>query len=325
MEIFDYDNILLLPRKCIVESRAECNAGVELGGRTFRIPVVPANMKTVINAELCVWMAQNGYFYVMHRFDLDNLKFVRQMRDQGVYASISLGVKQPDYECVDSMLAEGLVPDYITIDIAHGHAESVRKMIVYLKQKMPTAFVIAGNVGTPEAVIDLESWGADATKVGIGPGKVCITKMKTGFGTGGWQLSALKWCARVATKPIIADGGIREHGDIAKSVRFGASMVMIGSMLAGLEESPGKTVEVDGQLFKEYYGSASDFNKGEYKHVEGKRILEPIKGTLKATLREMEEDVQSAISYSGGKKLMDIRKVDYVILGGDNSGAHLRM
>lgn len=104
--------------------------------------------------------------------------------------------------------------------------------------------------------------------------------MKTGFGTGGWQLSALKWCSRVATKPIIADGGIRRcgsssgcslshthplsgsHGDIAKSVRFGASMVMIGSLFAGLEESPGRTVEVNGKLFKEYYGSASDHNKG---------------------------------------------------------------
>jgi GMP reductase len=167
---------------------------------------------------------------------------------------------------------------------------------------MPTAFVIAGNVGTPEAVIDLENWGADATKVGIGPGKVCITKLKTGFGTGGWQLSALKWCARVATKPIIADGGIREHGDIAKSIRFGATMVMIGSMLAGHEESPGQTVEVDGRLFKEYYGSASDFNKGEYKHVEGKRILEPIKGKLSETMVEMEQDIQSSISYAGGKQ-----------------------
>ena len=325
MEIFDYDNILLLPRKCRVESRSECNASVTLGPRSFRIPVVPANMKTVINPEICVWMAQNGYFYVMHRFDLDNLKFVRSMKAQGVYASISLGVKQPDYDTVDQLVAEGLAPDYITIDIAHGHADTVQKMIGYLKKKLPDAFVIAGNVATPEAVIDLENWGADATKVGIGPGKVCITKMKTGFGTGGWQLSALKWCARVATKPIIADGGIREHGDIAKSIRFGATMVMIGSMLAGLEESPGQTVEVDGKLFKEYYGSASDFNKGEYKHVEGKRILEPIKGNLEGTLREMEEDVQSAISYSGGTRLMDIRKVNYVVLGGKNSNEDLMM
>jgi GMP reductase len=247
------------------------------------------------------------------------------MKAKGVFASISLGVKQPDYDTVKQLLAEGLVPEFVTIDIAHGHAESVRKMIGHLKEKMPQTFVIAGNVATPEAVIDLENWGADATKVGVGPGKVCITKLKTGFGTGGWQLSAHKWCARVATKPIIADGGIRSHGDIAKSIRFGATMVMIGSLFAGHEESPGHTVEVDGELFKEYYGSASDFNKGEYKHVEGKRILEPIKGKLADTLREMQEDVQSSISYAGGTKLMDIRKVNYVILGGDNAGEHLLM
>jgi GMP reductase len=325
MEIFDYDNVLLLPRKCRVESRSECDASVELGGRSFKLPVVPANMKTVVNEEICAWMAKAGYFYVMHRFDIDNVAFVKAMAAQGVYSSISLGVKKPDYDTVDAFVAQGLSPDYITIDIAHGHADSVKNMIGYLKDKLPKAFIIAGNVGTPEAIIDLENWGADATKVGIGPGKVCITKMKTGFGTGGWQLSALKWCARVATKPIIADGGIREHGDIAKSIRFGATMVMIGSMLAGHEESPGKTVEVDGKLFKEYYGSASDFNKGEYKHVEGKRILEPIKGNLLNTLVEMEQDVQSSISYSGGKKLMDIRKVNYVILGGDNAGEHLLM
>ncbi|MBS0468597.1 MAG: GMP reductase [Proteobacteria bacterium] len=325
MEIFDYDNILLLPRKCRVQSRSECDASVELGGRRFKLPVVPANMKTVVDENICVWLAKNGYFYVMHRFDLDNVQFARDMRAQGCYASISLGIKQADYATVDRLKAEGLTPEFITIDIAHGHADSVRDMIVYLKQHLPAAFVIAGNVATPEAVIDLENWGADATKVGVGPGKVCITKLKTGFGTGGWQLSAMKWCARVATKPIIADGGIRNHGDIAKSIRFGATMVMIGSLFAGHEESPGKTVEVDGELFKEYYGSASDFNKGEYKHVEGKRILEPIKGKLADTLIEMEQDVQSSISYSGGRKLMDIRKVNYVILGGDNAGEHLLM
>jgi len=325
MQIFDYDNILLLPRKCRVESRSECDTSVTLGERCFRLPVVPANMKTVVDESICLWLAQNGYFYVMHRFDLDNVKFVKDMQGKGVFASISLGVKKADYDTVDQLAAQGLVPEYVTIDIAHGHADSVKNMIGYLKQKLPKTFVIAGNVGTPEAVIDLENWGADATKVGIGPGKVCITKLKTGFGTGGWQLSALKWCARVATKPIIADGGIRDHGDIAKSVRFGASMVMIGSLFAGHEESPGKTVEVDGKLFKEYYGSASDFNKGEYKHVEGKRILEPVKGKLADTLIEMEQDVQSSISYAGGRALMDIRKVNYVTLGGDNAGEHLLM
>lgn len=325
MEIFDYDHVLLLPRKCRVQSRSECDASVAFGPRRFRLPVVPANMKTVVDERTCQWLAANGYFYVMHRFDLDSVAFTRDMKARGLIASISLGVKAPDYATVDQLAAEGMAPEYITIDIAHGHADAVQKMIAHIKNRLPQSFVIAGNVGTPEAVIDLENWGADATKVGIGPGKVCITRLKTGFGTGGWQLSALKWCARVATKPIIADGGIRCHGDIAKSIRFGATMVMIGSLFAGHEESPGRTVEVDGALFKEYYGSASDFNKGEYRHVEGKRILEPIKGRLADTLAEMEQDVQSAISYAGGRQLMDIRKVNYVILGGDNAGEHLLM
>jgi GMP reductase len=325
MEIFDYDNILLLPRKCRVDSRSECDTSVELGGRRFRLPVVPANMKTVVDEPIARMLAGNGYFYVMHRFDLDTVAFARSMREQGLIVSISAGVKPADFAMVDELAASGIGADYVTIDIAHGHADSVHRMIDHLKDKLPGAFVIAGNVGTPEAVIDLENWGADATKVGVGPGKVCITRLKTGFGTGGWQLSALKWCARVATKPIIADGGIRHHGDIAKSVRFGATMVMIGSLFAGHEDSPGQTVEVDGKLFKEYYGSASDFNKGEYRHVEGKRILEPIKGRLADTLREMQEDLQSSISYAGGRLLADIRKVNYVILGGENAGEHLFM
>ena len=325
MDIFDYDNVLLLPRQCRVDSRSECDTSVVFGGRRFHLPVVPANMRTVLDAPLAAWLAANGHFYVMHRFDLDTVAFARSMREQGLFVSISSGVKPHDFAVIDRLAAEGLGADYITIDIAHGHAESVRRTIEHIKARLPQAFVIAGNVGTPEAVIDLENWGADATKVGIGPGKVCITKLKTGFGTGGWQLSALKWCSRVATKPIVADGGIRSHGDIAKSIRFGATMVMIGSLFAGHEESPGTTVEVNGERFKEYFGSASDFNKGEYRHVEGKKILEPIKGKLSDTLVEMEQDVQSSISYAGGTKLLDIRKVNYVILGGDNAGEHLLM
>jgi len=319
MEIFDYDNILLLPRKCRVESRSECDAGIVFGGRRFELPVVPANMKTVVDEPISEVLARSGHFYVMHRFDLDNVAYAQRMRSKGLFVSISSGVKPQDFEVIDRLAADGVGADYITIDIAHGHAESVRKAIEHIKTRLPKTFVIAGNVATPEAVIDLENWGADATKVGVGPGKVCITKLKTGFGTGGWQLSALKWCA------IIADGGIRHHGDIAKSVRFGASMVMVGSLFAGHEESPGATVEVDGKRYKEYYGSASDFNKGEYKHVEGKRILEPIKGPLADTLREMREDLQSSISYAGGTQLADLKKVNYVVLGGENAGEHLFM
>ena len=202
----------------------------------------------------------------------------------------------------------------LTIDVAHGHSDSVIKMIKYLKEKLPTTFVIAGNVGTPEGVRELENAGADATKVGIGPGKVCITKLKTGFGTGGWQLAAVNWCSKAARKPIIADGGVRHNGDIAKSIRFGATMVMIGSLFAGHEESPGNVYEVNGQLYKEYFGSASEFQKGERKNVEGKKEMVPQRGKISDTLVEMQQDLQSSISYAGGKDLESIRTVNYVIV-----------
>lgn len=315
MSVFDYEDIQLVPNKCIVKSRSEIDTRIKFGPMTFNIPVVPANMQTVIDEKLAVWLAQNGYFYIMHRFDEDErLPFVKRMHDQGLFASISVGVKPKEHELIDELAAQNLVPEYITIDIAHGHSDTVIEMIKHIKQAMPGVFVIAGNVGTPEGVRELENAGADATKVGIGPGKACITKLKTGFGTGGWQLAAVRLCAKAASKPIIADGGIRNNGDIAKSVRFGASMVMIGSMFAGHEETPGEVVEQDGQKYKVYYGSASQYQKGQYKNVEGKKLLVPYRGHISDTLREMQEDLQSSISYAGGKELMSLRKVDYVIV-----------
>ncbi|WP_078429171.1 GMP reductase [Alkalihalobacterium alkalinitrilicum] len=313
--VFDYEDIQLVPAKSVVNSRSECDTSITFGDQTFKLPVVPANMQTIIDEEIATFLAENGYFYIMHRFQPEKrLSFIKDMKSRGLFASISVGVKEEEYGFIQQLVDEQLSPEYITIDIAHGHSNAVIEMIQHIKKLLPQSFVIAGNVGTPEAVRELEHAGADATKVGIGPGKVCITKIKTGFGTGGWQLAALRWCAKAASKPVIADGGIRTHGDIAKSIRFGASMVMIGSLFAGHEESPGETIEKDGKLCKEYFGSASEFQKGEKKNVEGKKMYVEHKGSLKDTLKEMEEDLQSSISYAGGNKLDAIRHVDYVVV-----------
>lgn len=313
--VFDYEDIQLIPAKCIVNSRSECDTSVIFGGRCFRLPVVPSNMQTIVDEEIALYLAWNGYFYIMHRFEPEKRSaFIEKMHSRRLYASISVGVRNSEAEFIEELARDRIVPEFITIDIAHGHSNAVISMIQHIKKNLPEAFLIAGNVGTPEAVRELENAGADATKVGIGPGKVCITKIKTGFGTGGWQLSALRWCSKAASKPIIADGGIRTNGDIAKSIRFGATMVMIGSLFAGHEESPGQTVEMDGKRYKEYFGSASEFQKGENRNVEGKRMYVEYRGPLKDTLAEMEQDLQSSISYAGGRKLEVIRNVDYVVV-----------
>lgn len=315
MKIFDYEDVQLIPNKCIVKSRSECDTSVELGGRTFKMPVVPANMQTILDEELAMKLAAEGYFYIMHRFDEEaRIPFIKKMHEKDLYASISLGIKEAEFDFVDELATNHTIPEFITIDVAHGHSDQVIKMIKYVKQVIPTTFLIAGNVGTPEGVRELENAGADATKVGIGPGKVCTTKIKTGFGTGGWQLGAVSWCSKAARKPIIADGGVRTNGDIAKSIRFGATMVMVGSVLAGHDESPGETKEINGNLYKEYFGSASEYQKGERKNVEGKKILTPYRGAIMDTLTEMQQDLQSSISYAGGRDLAAIRKCDYVLV-----------
>ena len=315
MEAFDYDDIQLIPNKGIIKSRRDADTSVKFGSRTFKIPVVPANMESVINDDLAVWLAENGYYYVMHRFEPEKrIPFIKMMHEKGLFASISVGIKDSEYDFIDELVKQNLKPEYITIDVAHGHSVYVIKMIKYIKEKLPDSFLTAGNIATPEAVRELENAGADATKVGVGPGRACITKLKTGFGTGGWQLAALRMWSKVASKPLIADGGIRHNGDIAKSVRFGATMVMIGSMLAGHQESPGNVIKIDGKTYKQYWGSASEVQKGAYRNVEGKQMLVPFRGSIKDTLREMQEDLQSSISYAGGRDLNSIKLVDYVIV-----------
>lgn len=315
MRVFDYEDVLMIPAKAIVKSRKECDTSIKFGPRTFDLPVVPANMQTIMDENMAIMFAENNWFYVMHRFDNGSrLPFIKRMHDRNLYASISVGIKEEEYEFIDQLVEAKIVPEYMTIDVAHGHSIFVIRMIEYIKEKVPGTFLIAGNVGTPEAVRELENAGADAIKVGVGPGKVCITKLKTGFGTGGWQLAALNWCAKAARKPLIADGGIRNNGDIAKSIRFGASMVMIGSLFSGHEQSPGKEVEIDGEIYKEYYGSASEYQKGEYQNVEGKRELVLRKGDIRDTVKEMKQDLQSAISYAGGNDLSALTTVDYVLL-----------
>lgn len=169
---FDYNDINLIPKKCVVESRSECDTSVQFGPHRFNLPVVPANMSSVIDMELATRLATNGYFYILHRFYTDEkiYEFVKLMNDSNTIASISVGVKDKDKDLIAGLFNMGCNLDYVTIDIAHGHANSVKLMIEEIRYYFPKVFIIAGNVSTTEAVADLQHWGANAIKVGIAPG-----------------------------------------------------------------------------------------------------------------------------------------------------------
>jgi GMP reductase len=300
---FDFDNITLLPQFSNVESRSECDASCVFGNHKFKLPIVPANMESIINIELAIELAKSGYFYILHRFDIDVVSFVESMKKLNLISSISVGVNDDSYLLIDELVNKNLIPDYITIDIAHGHCIKMKKMVKYIKNKIPNVFLIGGNICTPDAVIDLEEWGCDAVKCGIGGGSACTTYHSTGFGNRGWQAAMISDCVKVAKKPIIADGSIKENCDIVKSLVLGASMVMVGGMLAGYDESPGKMVKnaIYGDCHKEFWGSASSSQLGKTNRIEGIKKLVPCKEvSIFNKLTEIEESIQSAISYAGG-------------------------
>lgn len=317
---FDFQHINLIPRKCIVNSRMECSTSLKFGKYTFNMPVMPANMECVINDEIAIKLATNNYFYVHHRFNCDAIEFSKKMRKLNLPISISVGVNDDAYKTLKDLFNANLFPDYVTIDIAHGHSIKMEKILTWIKSefsndtlKMP--FIIAGNVSTSEAVIDLENWGADAIKVGIGPGSACTTFNATGFGSRGCQASVIRDCAAARKKAfIIADGGIKDPGDITKSLVLGADMVMIGGMFSGLIDSPGSVVKgEDGRIYKEFWGSASAFQSGKKDRIEGtKKLLLMQHHGILDEIKYLKECLQSAISYGGGKDLDSLKEVQYM-------------
>jgi GMP reductase len=303
-----YDDVYLVPNYSTLTSRSEADTSLFFGNRYFDLPLIPANMETVIDYDLYTKLSQRNIFCIMHRFG-DNPYFMFETENSSKfrYKSISIGVNQPDIDFLKRLFELYQIPDYITIDIAHGHHSKVREAIRQIKEFFPEPFLIVGNVTTPEAVENLQSWGADAIKVGVGPGKACTTRLQTGFHVP--MFTAVQDCAAVAKVPIIADGGIHYYGDIAKALVAGATMVMCGSLFASCSDSPAPSV--NGR--KIYYGSASFEAKKENRHVEGTLLeLEP-SITIEEKLNEIKEALQSSISYAGGHNLSCFNSVKYVI------------
>lgn len=258
---------------------------------------------------------------------LKRIKFPTATKDKEgrLRVGAAIGVKEGYLERAKALVEAGV--DVLVIDIAHGHSTLTMETVKQVKKHFPEVEVIAGNIATADGVKDLQTAGADAVKVGVGPGSVCTTRVVSGAGYP--QLSAISECAKVAKVPLIADGGIRYPGDVAKALAAGAQTAMIGNLLAGTDESPGSVITRDGRRFKLYRGMAgigANLSKrdAEEKELEDQLLLDdmtpegvdalvPYRGTVTEVLRQLLGGLRSGMSYSGARTIKELQeKAEFV-------------
>jgi GMP reductase len=313
------DVVLNHPQYSEVYSRDDLDVTVDFCGYEFNNPAIPANMQCSISFEQAENIINNtSAFYILHRF-YDYSEILKWVETTDVpVISLSVGVKEKDYEFVENLHKLDKDIDFITIDVAHGHHILVKQMIHFIRDLFGTYVkIIAGNVCTPEACYDLEAWGANAAKIGLSCGAGCCTYNATGVGSP--MFSTVLECAKKSPLPIIADGGIREVGDICKALVAGATMVMVGSEFVKCYDSPAenkyeiknfiRSWEVERKItHKVYFGSASATNKGSDSYVEGhNEVLLPVNGlTYEQYFRKIREGVTSCMSYHN---LRDVSKM----------------
>ena len=315
-KLYSYKDVVLLPNYSEITSRKNANCKPQFLGKTFNSVAIPANMRCTIDFTQAANLAEQGYFYILHRFYNyeEILNWMHHSRD--IYISISVGVKPEDYGFIEKIKAAQLRVDCITIDVAHGHHFSVKSMIMFIRETFGEKVkIIAGNIGTARALEDLADWGADAAKVGLSMGKSCTTYNCTGVGTP--MFSAVYHMCHddedsygTPRIPIIADGQVREVGDICKALVAGATMVMVGSEFAKCSDSPADTID----NYKVFYGSASSFNKGSDSFVEGQKVLlEQRTESYLGYLKRINEGVQSCMSYAGTDNLDGLKYMTFGI------------
>lgn len=312
--MISYDDVYIRPTHSDIESRDNVNLSTQFTrNRVIGCPVVASPMDTVVCREMIEALDEEGATGIMHRFgghQYGKANQIDELKNVSVEGplSVSVGAKGNVGRIATSIINE-TGADVVLVDVAHGDHKYVESAISKLREDAPKVDIIAGNVATAEGASRLADWGADAVRVGIGNGSVCSTRVKTGVGVG--QVTAIRNVADVLDRthpdvPVIADGGIRKPGDAAKALAAGADTVMVGSILAGTDETPGelKARETDWpnrELYKEYRGSASQGVKGSDDYVEGVTRTVPYRGSVKRIIGDMKDGLRSSFSYVGAR------------------------
>jgi len=316
-EGFTFDDVLIRPAASAMEP-AEASLQTNIGGIILTVPFLSAAMDRVTEEEMAIALGRLGGLGVIHRnCSIEvQVKIVTHVKKEGVKVAAACGPFAADR----AQALDRVGCDIIVIDCAHGHNLNVVASAKKIKNNLKHAKMIFGNIATADAAKEACKF-ADAIKVGVGPGSICTTRIISGVGVP--QLSAILEVVSIAEKkgvPVIADGGIRTSGDIAKALAAGASAVMLGNLLAGTDETPGAIVEKGGKRYKEYRGMGSKsviesaagkeryFTHGRKAVPEGVEALVPYKGPVADVVATLTSGIQVGMGYVGARNLKEFHK-----------------
>ena len=323
-EALTFDDVLLLPKYSDVLP-ANTIISLQLTKKiSLKVPFLTSAMDTVTESNMAIAIAKEGGMGIIHR-NLDIKKQsheVKKVKNKRLYVGAAVGTNQEDLERVRSLIANGT--DLIVIDTAHGHSKKVLRTLSKIKKIIKNIPICVGNIATGDAAKKLYNSGADIIKVGIGPGSICTTRMVAGIGVP--QISAIMEVKKALNKKkikIISDGGIKFSGDIAKALAAGADAIMMGSIFAGTDESPGKKFKIKGKIYKQYRGmgsigamSAGSANRYFQKNFKDKSKFVPegvegrveYKGKVSKIIYQLQGGLRSSMGYIGAENLKDIYK-----------------
>jgi len=339
-EVFSYDDVLLVPRHSDILSRSEVNLRSFLSpGLPFSLPVISAPMDTVTEASMCIAMNDAGGLGVVHRYNSieEQVEIIRDIINffpavHEMRPAAAIGITGDFKMRATALFAAGV--KILCLDVAHGHHVLMERALKDLKDLFgDEVHLMAGNVAMRSAFEDLANWGADSIKVGIGGGSICSTRIQTGHGVPTFH-SILECFKADITRDvkIIADGGLRSSGDIVKAIAAGADFVMLGSMLAGTDQSPGELyTNMHGEQVKSYRGMASQEAQTEWRGKvgsnEGISTFIPHKGSVYPVLQEIKRGIRSGLSYSGCRTILEFQVaasfVKQTNAGQAESGTHI--
>ena len=323
-ESLTFDDVLLLPRYSDILP-SETDISIELTKKIFlKVPFLSSAMDTVTESKMAIAMAQAGGIGIIHRnLNIkDQIKEIFKVKKKKLVVGAAVGTNKEDLLRAKMLIDNGC--DLIVIDTAHGHTKKVLNLLSNLKKINKKIPLCVGNVATGEAAKKLYDSGADIIKVGIGPGSICTTRMVAGIGVP--QISAIMEVKRALKNKkikIISDGGIKFSGDIVKAIAAGADAIMMGSIFAGTDESPGKKFKIKGKIYKSYRGmgsigamSSGSANRYFQKNFKDKSKFVPegvegrveYKGNISKIIYQLKGGLRSSMGYIGAKNLKEISK-----------------